>query len=204
MVDLLNQKIDPASVWDGLFLTAGELLMRQPGIVGVHCVTSANALYFAYRASGNDETRRFVTLQCAAFLPMFRKFMLGRGKVGDLRIDTLEKWQSDAKKDVPAAVEEVFAEVGKDRLGAARRTLALLEKDPLRVHPLMAAARRLIFTKGNDSHDYKFSSAALEDYFHVTPRWRANYAAASTFWLHGSAEEDNEVIRRTRAALAKS
>ena len=53
----------PASVWDGLFLPAGELLMQQPGIVGLHCVTSTNALHYAFTASGNDETRRMMMLQ---------------------------------------------------------------------------------------------------------------------------------------------
>ena len=33
--------------------------MRQPGIVGLHCVTTINALHFAYQTTGNDETRRF-------------------------------------------------------------------------------------------------------------------------------------------------
>src|SRR5262249_27386251 len=60
VVKLLNQQIDPASVWDGLFLMAGELLMRNPGVIGLHCVTSVNALYYAYQASGNDETRRLL------------------------------------------------------------------------------------------------------------------------------------------------
>ena len=47
----------------------GELLMRQPGIVGLHYVTSINALHFAYQTSSNDETRRMMLLQAAAFLP---------------------------------------------------------------------------------------------------------------------------------------
>ena len=33
----------------------------------------------------------------------------------------------------------------------------------------MTAVRRLIFLKGRDAHDYKFSSAALEDYYHASP-----------------------------------
>src|SRR5262249_20735012 len=65
VVEMLNKGIDPACVWDGLFLMAGELLMRQPGIVGLHCVTSTNALHYAYTASGNDETRRMLMLQTA-------------------------------------------------------------------------------------------------------------------------------------------
>jgi len=62
VVELLNRGVDPSSVWDGLFLGAGELIMRQPGIVGIHCVTSINALHFGSQASGNDETRRFLML----------------------------------------------------------------------------------------------------------------------------------------------
>jgi hypothetical protein len=65
----------------------------------------------------------------------------------------------------------------------------------------MHAARRLIFSKGRDSHDYKFSSAALEDYYHLTPAWRARYAASSMFNLRGAGDRDNDLIRRTRAAL---
>src|SRR5262249_7624549 len=80
IVTQLNAGIDPSSLWDGVFLMAGELLMRQPGIVGVHCVTSANALYYAYQTSGNDETRRLMLLQAAAFLPMFPRAMQGRGR----------------------------------------------------------------------------------------------------------------------------
>ena len=49
LVEMVKKGVSPASLWDGLFLMAGELLMRQPGIVGIHCVTSTNALHFAYR-----------------------------------------------------------------------------------------------------------------------------------------------------------
>src|SRR5579884_1064781 len=57
VIKLLNRGMSPASVWDALFLTAGELLMRQPGIVGIHCVTATNELYYGYLTSANDETR---------------------------------------------------------------------------------------------------------------------------------------------------
>ena len=90
VVELLNRGVAPQSVWDALFDAAGELLMRQPGIVALHAVTSTNALHFAFQASGDDQTRRLLLLQNAAFLPMFREAMGGRGKVGDARIDELE------------------------------------------------------------------------------------------------------------------
>ena len=89
-------------------------------------------------------------------------------------------------------------------MSAARKTLAVLEVPGLTAEVLMREARRLVFAKGNDSHDYKFSSAALEDYYHLTPAWRAQYAAASMFNLHGTGDRDNGLIERTRAALARS
>jgi len=59
----------------------------------------------------------------------------------------------------------------------------------------------LIFLKGNNSHDYKFSSAVLEDYQHVSPDWRERYLAASVFNLRGAGDADNQLVKRTRAAL---
>jgi hypothetical protein len=202
VVELLRKGTHPDSIWDGLFLTAAELLGRQPGIVGLHCVTSANAMHFAHQTSGDDVTRRYLMLQAAAFLTMFRQAMMGRGRVGDLRLDKLEK--VEVKAEPAAALEDIFATVSKDRTMAARKTLALLERDPSQLVPLQAAARRLIFTKGNDSHDYKFSSAALEDCYHLSPAWRMRFAAASMFNLKGTGARDNDLIGRTRAALAKS
>jgi hypothetical protein len=200
VVTKLNAGVDPAAVWDGVFLTAGELLMRQPGIVGLHSVTTMNALYFAYQTSMNDETRRMMLLQAAAFLPMFRQAMQARGRVrDDLRIDTFEATQPTASGG--QAVDEVFADISTDKVAAARKTLALLQADAGNARPLLAAARRLIFAKGTDSHDYKFSSAALEDFHHVTPTWRDRFLASSVFWLRGAGAPDTDLVRRIRGAL---
>src|SRR5439155_26709778 len=117
VVDLLNQKIDPSSIWDGLFLTAGELIMRQPGIVGIHCVTSINALHYGFQACGNDETRRLLMLQGAAFLAMFRSTMESRGGLADLRIDSFDK--PELKSQGPEAIEAILADINKDRVTAA-------------------------------------------------------------------------------------
>ncbi|HEY8505639.1 MAG TPA: hypothetical protein VIL46_13725 [Gemmataceae bacterium] len=197
VVALLNAGVSPDSVWDGLLLGAGELLMRQPGIVGLHTLTTTNALHYAFRQSGRDETRRLLMLQNAAFLPMFRQAMHGRGKVGDARIDMLEPAEPKAKNG--DAVGEIMAEVSRDRTAAARKTLAYLEKgDPA---ALIDAARLLIFFKGNDSHDYKFSSAVLEDFYHVSRPWRDRFLAASMYNLTGSGAPDTRLVDRARAAL---
>jgi len=195
VISQLNRGVSPQSIWDALFLGAGELLIRQPGIVALHAVTSANALHFAYQTSANDETRKMLLLQTAAFLTLFR----GAGSGGKgVMIDRFEALPLKATGQL--AIEEIFAEVSNDRMTAARKMSAYLKENP-QPGKLMDAARRLIFLKGNNSHDYKFSSAVLEDYDHVSPAWRARYLAASVFNLRGSGGPDNELVRRTRAAL---
>lgn len=197
-VELLNRGVAPQSVWDALMNGAGELLMRQPGIVALHAVTTTNALRYAYETSGSDETRRILLLQNAAFLPMFRQAMTGRGNIKDLRIDQLEP--VSLKATGAQAVEEIFAEVSRDRLTAAAKVLAYLKQNQP-AKELIDAARVLVFLKGNDAHDYKFSSAVLEDYYHVSPSWRDLYLAASVFNLRGAAGPDTSLVKRIRAAL---
>jgi len=198
VVELLNRGVSPQSVWDVLFSGAGELLLRQPGIVSLHAVTSTNALHFAFQASGDDRTRRLLMLQNAAFLPLFRGAMGGRGKVADARIDQLEPVATSQAG--PGAIEEIFAEASRDRMTAARKAFAYLQagRDP---RPLIDAARRLVFLKGDDAHDYKFSAAVLEDYDNSSPTWRARYLASSLLLLPGSGDRDNGLVKRTRAAL---
>jgi len=200
VVTLLNRDISPNAIWDGLFLMAGECLMRQPGIVGLHCVTTVNALYYAYQTSGNDETRRLMMLQAAAFLPMFREAMRARGNVrDDVRIDTLDP--IEVRGTGNEAVEDIFSEVSRNRQVAAQKTISYLQNngDP---EALLAAARRLVFTKGTDSHDYKFSEAILEDFYHATPALRNRFLATGMFYLKGTGSRDTDLLQRTRAALA--
>ncbi len=204
VVAKLNDRIDPSCIWDALFLTAGELLMKQPAIVSLHTITTMNALAFGYQTTGNDETRRYLLLQAASFLPMFRQAMIARG--GQLpanpRIDTLEPGELTGQGQ--AAIDDIFATASTSKLNAARKTLALLQTHREQLPALMMTARRLIFAKGSDSHDYKFSSASLEDFYHVTPEWRNRFLAASVFWLKGSGGNDSPVLQRTRAALTAS
>ncbi len=203
VVELLNKGVSPASVWDGLFLRCGELLMQKPGIGGLHTVTTMNALHHAFTASGNDETRRLMMLQGAAFLPLFKNFIAGNGKLPeDLKIDTLEK--ADLKSTGRDAVADILGDVSGDKLRAARKVLALAGDPAGATEDLLAAARQLIFVKGTDSHDYKFSMAALEDYHHATPAFRARYLASSVFWLKGSGDPDSGLVKRTREALRQT
>ena len=196
---LIRRGVGASSLWDGVLTGACELLVRRPGIVGIHCVTTANALRYAAEATGDEETRRMMLLQAASFMVMFREAM--NLKDGGPRLDRLEP--AGGSGTGPGAIEEIFAEIGRDRMQAARRTLAYL-KSGGEARELMTAARRLLFLKGNNSHDYKFSSAALEDYCYISPELRNHYLAGSMFNLRGSADNDNPLAARTRAALRSS
>jgi hypothetical protein len=198
VVELLNRGIAPQSIWDALFDGAGELLLRKANIVSLHAVTTTNALHYAYQASGDDLTRRLLMLQNAAFLTLFRDAL---GKSSGTQIDQLEPAGTSGSKEGRGAIEEIFAEASHDKMAAARKALAYLQAghEP---EPLIHAARRLVFLKGNDAHDYKFSSAVLEDYYHASPSYRERYLAASMLLLPGSADKDNNLVKRTRAALA--
>ena len=197
-VQLLRREAAPQSLWDALFCGAAELLLRQPGIVALHAVTTTNALHYAYLTSGDDQTRRLLLLQTAAFLPMFRQAMEGRGHLREMAIDRLEPIPLSG--DGSKAVEEIFAEIGRDRQAAAGKTLAYLQAKGS-AEDFMETARRLVLLKGNDPHDYKFSVAALEDYYHVSPAWRDRFLAASVLQLRGSGGKDNSLVNRIRAAV---
>jgi hypothetical protein len=199
VVELLNRGASPASIWDGLMDGAGEVLARRPGIVPLHAVTTMNAMRYAFSASGNDDTRRWILLQGAAFIPLFRGEMVKRnGAPPEQPIDKLEPLAPTGKG--AQAIEEIFADVGKDRTTAARKVLAYL-KDGQPAKSLIDAARVLIFMKGTDAHDYKFSSAVLEDYHHVSPEWRDRFLASSFYYLRGSQGPDNALMQRVRKAL---
>jgi hypothetical protein len=196
VVELLNRQVAPRSVWDALFGAAGEMLMRRPGIVSLHAVTTTNALHFAFQQSANDETRRLLLLQNAAFLPLFRGEL---NTAKELRVDDFSP--AEIPKDDPPRLPDIFDEISRDRLSGARKVLAYLnaKQSP---EQFIQAARRMIFLKGNNSHDYKFSSAVLEDYAHLSPVWRDRFLAASVFNLRGSGGPDNSLVQRTRAALS--
>ena len=193
-VELLNHGVGPQSIWDALFDGAGELLMREPGIRSLHAVTCTNALHFEWQHCGSEETRKLLLLQGAAFLPLFRGNRPDQGT----RIDQFQPTPLQATG--AEAIEEIFADLTNDRLLAARKILAYLKVNP-QAKSLIDAARVLIFLKGRDAHDYKFSSAVLEDYGHVSPVWRDRYLAASAFNLRGAGAADNQLVKRTRAAL---
>ena len=197
VVEALNDGVGIESVWDAILAASGELLMRRPGIVSLHSVTSSNALRYAHSAAGDPSTRLLLLLQNASFLPLFRG-ALGNDAGKGNQVDTFEPAEAAPGE---GAVDEIFAAASHDRTTAARKALAYLDHTHA-AEDLIRAARRLVFLKGNDAHDYKFSSAVLEDYYNVSPQWRNRFLATSLFYLPGNDQPDNALVSRIRAALS--
>ena len=198
VVTMLNGGVSPQSIWDAILVSSGELLARLANIVSLHSVTSSNALFYGYRANNDDATRRILLLQGAAFVPLFRAALQGRGQVAEVDLRTLEPAAVSTSQE---GLGEIFAEVKSDPMTAARKTLGYLQQQG-DAKAFIDAARLLTFFKGDNAHDYKFSSALLEDYGNLSPGWRDRYLASGVFNLRGSGEGDNQLVQRTRAALA--
>lgn len=195
---MLNAGVHPQSLFDAYMVGAGELLMRQPGIVALHAVTSTNALRYLYEASANVDTRKLILLQNAAFVTLFLGAMKQRGGVGDQRVEDLQPEAIAATDE--EAITDIFKDVSGKPAVACQKLLGYL-RNKRSPESFITAARRLVFLKGNDSHDYKFSSAVLEDYYHASPEWRDLQLATSVFRLNGAGEKDNELVKRIRAAF---
>lgn len=192
VVELINRGSGPQALWDAMFLASSELLMRRPGILSLHACTTTNALHFAFEHASDDETRRYLLLQNASFLPFFRE---DSGAESGVEIDRFEPLAGG-----PRDLEAVFAEVSGDRMAAASRALAYLEAGGS-PKEFTDTAQRLIYLKGRDSHDYKFSSALIEDHRHLPPDIAARFLAAGVFWLKGSGDAESPLVARSRAAL---
>ena len=197
VVQLINAGVSLRSIWDGLFGSAAELLIRQRGIVSLHAVTTTNAIHHAFRATGDESARQYLLLQNAAFLPMFRQAAANRGDVNDFRIDEMT---ADASEE-PASVPEIFETLGRNRRQASEMLYQYLSSngDP---QSIVDHARRLVFLKGDDSHDYKFSSAALEDYRSLSLPWRNRFLAASSYQLKSEGEPTRGLVKRIQEAIA--
>lgn len=196
---MMSDGIAPQSISDALFLSAAEMISQQPGIIALHAATTTNAMQFAYRTAYRSETRCELLLQNAAFIPYFRESMQSRGEVGATKIASTSEPTTEPK---PAQdLDTIFRLVSENRGEASLMIRQYLDTGGT-PELLMHAARRLVFLKGNDSHDYKFSAAALEDYYALSPEFRTAYLANAAYLLPGSQDRDNGLVARVEAALA--
>ena len=196
---LVNGRTKVQSAWDAVHLAAGELMMRKPGIFGIHTVTSTNGLRYAFETAADPETRLVMLLQGIGWMCQFRNFMsTASGGLKDVEIDKLQP--ARPTNHVGKTVEEIFAELSSDRSTAAAKAMALANQTP-RLEVFKQTARSLIFRKGTDAHDYKYSASIFEDYNRVSKQFRPHMLATAVYHLRGSTLPDSAVMQRAQAAI---
>ncbi len=198
VADMLQSGVSPQSIWDALFLSSSELLMRQPGIVALHAVTTTNALAYSFRRVASPDLRLQLLLQNASFLGMFCQRVLS-GKHRSEKVNDFQAKSDDG--ETPVVLEQIMQSIAKDNDLAARKLVGLLQRSPNVATDFIDRARQLVFLKGTDSHDYKFSAAIMEDCFHMSPSLRPHYLAMSVFKLNGPSQPDTPLLPRLRSCL---
>jgi hypothetical protein len=197
------------AVWDAVHLAAGELVLsskphnavRPINSSALHANTAANALHYAFRASGKTETRLLLILQAVAWMDLHRKEVIN-GKCLVHPIDITETSAVNLPEGPEAAVDMILAARTAQPQEAARMAFAFAQVH--RPEPLLRAARRLIPLKSSgDPHDIKFPVAIFEDLDLVSPSWRPHLFAAAAFSFWGSDRPDLPVMQQVREAVAR-
>jgi len=131
-------------------------------------------------------------LQNAAFLPLFR----GNSKDKGLHIDALEP--APLKASAGGHRRDFRRRQQGSSVGCAQ-ILSYLKEKP-RPEPLADAARRLIFLKAATPT----ITSSVRPCWKTTTRWRRlarPLPGRGAFYLKGSGDTDNDLVKRTRAAL---
>lgn len=185
------------AVWDAAHLIAGELMMRQPGIAGVHTVTSLNSMHYAFRTARNPQTRLLLMLQGIGWMGQFQKFMLGGANEG-VQIDQLQP--AELAENRNTAVEQILDAISNGAAESAPLALAYGQRydEPA---PYFDAARHLINRKATEHHMVKWPAAIFEDYAQVSPQYRPHILATSVYYLRGTQHRDSAVLDKIREAI---
>ncbi len=188
------------AIWDVVHLAAAEFMLRRPGIVSVHAVTSVNALHFAFKMARAPETRLFILLQGVGWMAHFASIS-GLSRQENPGPSILDLAAADIPGDPAAAAESILAQVGTSRNHAACAAFAYAQRHEGKP-ALLAGARRLVYTKATEAHEYKYPAAAFEDISIVSPTWRPHMLAASTLYLPAAKAPDSALIQRAKEAIA--
>lgn len=204
MTRLLPGHLNCQSAWDALHLMAGELMMRKPGIYGIHTVTSINALHYACRSAFAPETRLLMLLQACGWMTQFRTFMQSStGDMLDTSITDLRLHQLLDEGQGATSADALF-DLSPDDLPSAAKHAHRLAANSDQVQRFLDLSRGLLVRKGDDAHDYKYFAAISEDLDLVSPNWRGEMLAAATYYLPRNGTADSAAATRARTALLGS
>ena len=194
---LIHGKTNAAGIWDAAHLAAAELRMRLVSnvIVGLHVVSSMNALHHAYLSAPDSQTRFLMMLQAVGWAVQFRTFAGAREN--SLRAFSITELEP-AEKDAP--LEEVFANIPSNLDAAASQVMRMAAK-PASRRAYLAAALRSQAAKADEVHYYKYLAALMEDSALTKARWQPHLTAATVYYLKGTKDTEPAAMKRAREAL---
>ncbi len=205
---LAGGRLGAAGVWDAVHLVGDELQTRQPGIFGIHAVTSKAGMHYAFRVAAQPQTRLLLLLQGVGWEGQFQRLITsseGVGRGGPSTGPTLlERQPEPVSADPHEAAQQVLEALANDRASkdrAAALALGFGEQHPQST-ALWSAARQILAAKGNDPHEFKFHLALAEDWHFVDPAWRARHQATLVYYLKGAGAPNSAWLDQARAALA--
>jgi hypothetical protein len=188
--------VGAGAIWDAAHLAAGELMMRQPGIYGIHTVTSLNALRYAYDMAADRQNRLLLLLQGLGWMGQFGTFM-GKtpGGLGPQQITALPT------VDIPAepteALRSIFDTLSKEPAQASAQAHVYASRGG-DLSAFAALAKGLVVRKQSDAHHYKYSTAVFEDLNLVSAEWRPHLLATSVYYLRGLSVPDDQPLQALR------
>jgi hypothetical protein len=209
-----------------VLLEAGEIIMSaQKNGSPLHANTVANALRYAFAASGDPETRLLLLLQALAWMTKFRRSIAGWPR-DHKDITGLKAGEIPGRPE--AAAEEILAPLSMGtgagrakimhpvpgwhggernvqpwRYEAAGKALAFARRYPDSDALIRAAARLVAAKADGDPHRVKFPIAMLENLGWVSTAWRPSMLAAATYSFLGADAPDTDVVRQAREAVRK-
>jgi hypothetical protein len=196
---LRKAQASAGAVWDAVHLAGAELNMRARGIVGIHTVTSANGLRYAWQAASDPALRFLVLLQGVGWMAQFRTHAASRdASLRPFPITAIEPHA--AGEPVAKAIEEVFAAIGSKTDEAAGRVLRI-SQDPSAGQAFVSEALRHTVVKADEVHYYKYLAALVEDIPLVSPEWQPYLRAAIAYYVKGSKDAEPAAMKRAREAL---
>jgi hypothetical protein len=195
---LASNRCSTAEVWDAVHLATAELRMRvraSAAIVGIHAVTSANALHYAYIAARDPGSRLLMLLQAAGWAAQFRTFAQSREEsMRALSITDLEPHGE------PADMATILGRPVSESDRAASEILSAA-RDLSARQSFLAGALRITIPRADEVHYYKYLAAIIEDVPLVSPEWQPHLTAASLYYMKRPGDPEPESIGRARKAL---
>ena len=188
---LLQKGIAPEVIWEALVGAAGEMMFRSESFVALHANTMVNALHYMYRHATDQATRKLLLLQTAAQLALIRVdcgYSYRRVKIEEL--------QPLASDDV----DECFAAMANGRFKASRMVLGWLNtaKDE---SVFLDRVRLYTVQYVDNSHDYKYAEAVLEEYSLMSAPWRKQYLSSAMMALNGPHNRRNGLMQEVQEML---